>query len=352
MTSVTVQASRTYEVKIGRGLLAQTGETLRSLGAGHKVMLVSDTNVYPLYGAAVEASLAAAGFAVIPFVFPAGEASKTLSTYGALLDALCEKGFSRSDTVAALGGGVVGDLAGFAAATFQRGMGLIQLPTSLLAAVDSSVGGKTAVDLTAGKNQVGAFYQPQAVLCDVDTLATLPEAEYRNGCAEIIKYAMIADAALFDRLEGAPVSDDFESVIGRCVAIKRDFVEADEKDKGLRMMLNFGHSFGHAIETLSGYATPHGQAVAMGMAAITRAAAKRGDCDEGVVARLEALLASTGLPSTLPYPAADMARVMLTDKKNAGDALNLILPRAIGKCEIRAVAHTALGDWLTAGGAL
>ena len=352
MKTVTVHASRTYDVRVGGGLLAQTGETLRALGAGHKVMLVSDTNVFPLYGTAVEASLAAAGFATFRFVFPAGEASKNLETYGALLNALCEGGFSRSDTVAALGGGVVGDLAGFAAATYQRGMGLIQLPTSLLAAVDSSVGGKTAVDLTAGKNQAGAFYQPQAVLCDVDTLATLPAAEYRNGCAEIVKYAMIADAALFDRLEGASVSANYEAVIARCVEIKRDFVEADEHDTGRRMMLNFGHSFGHAIETLSGYATPHGQAVAMGMAAITRAAAQKGDCDAAVAERLTALLMRIGLPTALPCPADTMARVMLTDKKNAGDSLNLILPRAIGRCEIRAVAHAALTDWLKAGGAL
>ncbi|MBP5617852.1 MAG: 3-dehydroquinate synthase, partial [Clostridia bacterium] len=299
MKTVTVHASRTYDVRVGSGLLAQAGETLRALGAGEKVMLVSDSNVFPLYGSAAEGALESTGFTVTPFVIPAGETSKNLENYGALLNAMCEAGLSRSDTVVALGGGVVGDLAGFAAATYQRGTGLVQLPTSLLAAVDSSVGGKTAVDLPAGKNQVGCFYQPQAVLCDVDTFATLPEAEVSNGCAEIVKYAMIADADLFARLEGAPVRENYEEIVARCVAIKRDYVEADEKDNGLRMMLNFGHTVGHAVEAVSGYAIPHGQAVAIGMVAITRAAAQQGDCAPEVAERLTALLKAAGLPTEL-----------------------------------------------------
>ena len=352
MKTVTVRASRTYDVRVGSGLLAQTGAVLRALGAGEKVMLVSDSNVYPLYGAAVEKALESAGFAVSRFVLPAGETSKNLTNYGALLNAMCEAGMGRCDTVAALGGGVAGDLAGFAAATYQRGTGLIQLPTSLLAAVDSSVGGKTAVDLPAGKNQVGAFYQPQAVLCDVGTFATLPETEVRNGAAEIVKYAMIADADLFSLLEEAPVSAHYEEIVARCVAIKRDFVEADERDLGLRMMLNFGHTVGHAVEAASKYEIPHGQAVAIGMAAITRAAVAGGRCAPAVEERLTALLKGIGLPTELPYGAETLSEIAITDKKSAGDAIRLILPREIGKCEIVPVDKGALCSLLKAGGAL
>lgn len=351
MKTITVHASRIYDVRVGQGLLSGTGETLRALGAGSRVALVSDDNVFPLYGERAEKSLTQAGFTVLRFVFPAGEKSKNLAVYGALLNAMCEAGLSRFDTVAALGGGVVGDLAGFAAATYQRGAGFIQLPTSLLAAVDSSVGGKTAVDLTAGKNQVGAFYQPMAVLCDTDVFATLPEEEVQNGAAEVVKTAMIADAALFETLEREPARVISEETVARCVAVKRDHVEKDERDLGVRMMLNFGHTFGHAVEAVSGYTVPHGRAVAMGMAAVARAAHAMGYCDESVARRLTALLEKAGLPTALPYSAEDLARAAGTDKKSAGDQVRLIVPRAIGRCDILSVEKSALSDWLKAGGA-
>lgn len=219
-----------------------------------------------LYAARLEASLTRAGFRVVTFTYPGGEHCKTLATYTALLDFLAAHRLSRSDLIVALGGGVTGDLAGFAAATYQRGIPFVQVPTTLLAAVDSSVGGKTAVNLDSGKNQVGCFYQPSLVLCDPDTLRTLPPEEYRNGCAEVIKYAVLRSAPFFDELRAQPVSAQVGHVIATCVGMKRDLVVADEFDRGSRQLLNLGHTFGHAVEACSGYTVPHGCGVAIGMA--------------------------------------------------------------------------------------
>ena len=234
MRSIHIKASREYDVLVERGLLDRAGELLREVSAPGMAAIVSDDTVYALYGERTVKAFEKAGYRVHSFTFPAGEGSKNLSTYADVLHFLGEHRFSRSDVVVALGGGVVGDLAGFAAATYQRGMGFAQIPTTLLAAVDSSVGGKTAVDLPTGKNQAGSFYQPCIVICDPNTLETLPEEQCRCGCAEIIKYSMLGNAAFFEELYKTPVREQYEHVIEVCVQMKRDIVGADEYDLGRR----------------------------------------------------------------------------------------------------------------------
>ena len=244
---------------------------------------------------------------------------------------------------------MVGDLAGFAAATFLRGIPFLQLPTTLLAAVDSSVGGKTAIDLRGGKNLAGAFYQPSAVLCDLDTLDTLPQETFADGCAEVIKYGMLGDPGLLDRLEGADFRPDPEEVVARCVARKRDLVEQDEFDTGARQLLNLGHTVGHGIEACSGYAVSHGKAVAMGMVLVTRAAVSFGLCPPAVLPRLEALLRQHHLPTETPYPARALYEKTLSDKKRAGDTITLVVPTAWGKSQLRQLPVGELLSWIERG---
>ena len=237
MNTVTVRASRQYDILIGQGLLPTLGAEAKKLGKAQKVCVISETTVYPLYGAVAEESLKSAGFSVVSYVFPAGEESKNGLIFLDLLNFLAENQLTRSDLIVALGGGVVGDLAGFAAASYLRGIRFIQVPTTLLAAVDSSVGGKTAIDLPAGKNLAGAFCQPSLVLCDTDTLNSLPLDIFRDGCAEVIKYGVLYDPKLFAHLEEKGLSFDREAVITRCVELKRDVVMEDEFDTGARMKL-------------------------------------------------------------------------------------------------------------------
>ena len=351
MKTIRIDASRSYDVVIGPGLLAETGGRIAALLGKGKVMVVSDDRVFSLYGERLVESLRAAGMSPAQFVFPQGEREKNLATYGRLLEELCRLRFTRSESIVALGGGVVGDLAGFAAATYQRGIPFVQLPTTLLAAVDASVGGKTAVDLAGGKNQAGAFWQPSLVLCDTDCLSTLTEAEYRCGCAEIIKYAMIGSPELFEELGRTPVRERYEEVIAACVAMKKDFVLADEYDTGARMLLNFGHSFGHAAEACSGYALPHGEAVAMGMAVMTRSAAAAGICTAETAEALLELERAYDLPTELPYPAEALAEAARADKKAAGDHLRIVVPEAVGRCRVETIPAGELLSWLKRGGA-
>ncbi len=349
MKTITVSASRAYDIRIGHGLLATLGEAVRDLGKVEKVFLVSDTQVYPLYGDAAEASLKAAGYSVSSFVFPAGEESKNGETFLKLLNALAQAGLSRSDLLVALGGGVVGDLAGFAAACYLRGIRFIQIPTTLLAAVDSSVGGKTAIDLPAGKNLAGAFYQPSLVLCDLDALDTLPEDIFRDGCAEVIKYGVLYDPELFSQLETSGLDFDREAVIARCVALKRDVVMEDEKDTGSRMKLNLGHTFGHAVEAHSRFTLSHGKSVAIGLAIIARASASMGICSEADAARIVSVLKAFGLPVQAQYTAEALLPYLLSDKKRSGGTVNLILPEAIGRCVVSPTPVSQLQSILQAG---
>lgn len=343
MTTVQVKASKNYEIHIGRGLLGAIGEEVKKLGKAEKVCIVSETTVWPLYGNTLKESLEKADFAVCSFVFPGGEASKNGTTFLELLNCLATNQLTRSDLIVALGGGVVGDLAGFAAASFLRGVRFVQVPTTLLAAVDSSVGGKTAIDLPAGKNLAGAFYQPSLVICDIDALDSLPETIFRDGCAEVIKYAMLYDPQLFAYLEEAGPEFDRERVIARCVEWKRDVVAQDEFDTDARMKLNLGHTAGHAVEAESQFAISHGQAVAIGMGIITRAAG----IPDGQ--KLLAMLEQFGLPTRTGYSADALVGHMLSDKKRSGRTVNLIIPRAIGDCAIVPTPVEALKSIIQAG---
>ena len=328
MKTVTVNASKSYEIKIGSGLLSTLGAEAAALKKAKKIALVSETNVYPLYGKQAEQSLHHAGFEVVSFVFPAGEESKCAATYLELLNFLAENKLTRTDLIVALGGGVVGDLAGFAAATYLRGIRFIQIPTTLLAAVDSSVGGKTAIDLPAGKNLVGAFWQPSLVLCDTDTLTSLPRDVFLDGCAEVIKYGILYDESFFTYLESAGPDFDREAVIARCVEMKRDVVMKDEFDTGSRMMLNLGHTIGHGVEASSEFTLSHGKSVAIGMAIVCRAS----HCPD--TDRILNILNQFKLPTTTGTDADTLFRYALSDKKRSGSTVNLIIPSKIGHCAI------------------
>lgn len=346
MRTVTVKTGRPYEVLIGAGLLSDIGKRVAAVTTVGRAMLVSDDNVYAIYGEKVGKALEESGFQISRFVIRNGEESKNLQIYGQILESLCENRFTRDDVIIALGGGVTGDLAGFVAATYQRGIPFVQVPTSLLAAVDSSVGGKTAVDLPNGKNQVGCFYQPVLVLCDTDTLQTLPKEEYRNGCAEIIKYGMLDGPELFGKLESKPVSEQYEDIIERCVSIKRDYVEQDEYDRGMRMLLNLGHTIGHAVETCSEFRVPHGNGVAIGMAKIAAAAARKGFCGEDTAKRLTALIRVYGLPTKTSFAKDDLWAAAMNDKKNATDAMRIVVPEAIGRCSVIRLSREEFREWL------
>ena len=351
MRSIHIKASREYDVLVERGLLDRAGELLREVSAPGMAAIVSDDTVYALYGERTVKALEKAGYRVHSFTFPAGEGSKNLSTYADVLHFLGEHRFSRSDVVVALGGGVVGDLAGFAAATYQRGMGFAQIPTTLLAMVDSSVGGKTAIDLPAGKNLAGTFYQPWLVLCDPDCLDSLPDEIFHDGCAEVIKYAVLGNAAFFEELNCTPPHAQLEHIIETCVRMKRDIVAQDEFDRGQRQLLNLGHTFGHGIEACSSFAVSHGSAVAIGMAMIVRAAVQFGFCTTETRDTVLDLLRQYGLPTDCAYPAEQMLGVVLHDKKSSGSSINLIVPTQIGSCQIRKTPASELLAWLKAGGA-
>lgn len=350
MKTVHIDASKSYDVRIGRGLLDDCGRQIAERVRCASAAVVADDTVYALYGERVCASLEAAGVRTVCYVFPHGEKSKNLLEYAKILNFLAENRVTRADALIALGGGVTGDLAGFAAATYQRGIPFVQVPTTLLAAVDSSVGGKTAVNLASGKNQVGCFYQPSLVLCDPDTLRTLPPEEYRNGCAEVIKYAVLRSEPFFDALRAEPVSAQVEHVIATCVGMKRDLVAADEFDRGSRQLLNLGHSFGHAVEKCSDYAVPHGCGVAIGMAIIARAAAKRGICTDDTCAQILALLRQYGLPTETAFTRDALTDAARSDKKIADGKLHLIVPERIGRCRIETIPAADIPAWLADGG--
>ena len=352
MKTVHIDASKSYDVRIGRGLLDDCGRQIAERVRCASAAVVADDTVYALYGERVCASLEAAGVRTVCYVFPHGEKSKNLLEYAKILNFLAENRVTRADALIALGGGVTGDLGGFAAATYLRGIPFVQLPTTLLAAVDSSVGGKTAVDLPAGKNLAGAFYQPELVLCDLDTLDTLPREIFLDGCAEVIKYAVLGSRELFALLADIPSGKGLEEVTARCVEMKRDFVQSDERDRGARQMLNLGHTFGHAVEASSRFTLSHGKSVAIGMAMILRAACSRGLCSAETRDAVIALLQRYGLPTECPYPADMLLGALSADKKIFGTRLNLVVPTDIGACRLLAVGVDELSGWLRDGGAI
>lgn len=350
MRSVTVKTSATYEVLIGSGLLQKAGEAVKKVISPCKAAIVTDSTVVHLYEETVRKSLTEAGFSVCTFVFPAGEASKNMHTLSHLLEFLAKEEMTRTDMIVALGGGVTGDLAGFGAAVYLRGIPFVQIPTTFLAAIDSSVGGKTAVDLEAGKNLAGAFYQPKLVLCDTDVLQTLPEVVFADGIAEALKYGVLGDAALFEKIAGGDFRQDLEEIIETCVSMKRDVVEEDEFDTGKRQLLNLGHTFGHAIEQKSHFQMTHGHAVAIGMHLIAKAAEAKGVAEKGTAATIAKALEQNQLPKETEFSPAEVAEGTLRDKKRRGGTISFVFPKKIGACEIvkipveevEALARTAM----------
>lgn len=334
MEKLRVTASRSYDVVFGTDLLSSCGELVKSVLSPETAAVVSDDNVAPLYGDTVCRSLENAGIKAHCFVFPHGEASKSAGTYIRLLDFLAESGLTRTDAVVALGGGVTGDLAGFAAATYMRGVGLVQIPTSLLAMVDSSVGGKTAIDLPAGKNLCGAFYQPHLVICDLSALDTLPEEYFLDGCAEVIKYGCIGSAELLEHLKARGRSFDRSYVIPLCIGMKRNVVAGDEFDRGNRQLLNFGHTAGHVIEKLSRFSVSHGRAVAMGMVIMAEAAALAGYCSRGCADEIQGIISDFGFDTHHGFPSDEFLPGFSTDKKRAGGFITAVCPTGRGRCSL------------------
>lgn len=357
MRSIHIKASREYDVLVERGLLDRAGELLREVSAPGMAAIVSDNTVYALYGERTVKALEKAGYRVHSFTFPAGEGSKNLSTYADVLHFLGEHRFSRSDVVVALGGGVVGDLAGFVAATYMRGVPVVQVPTTLLSMVDSSVGGKTGVNLAAGKNLVGAFKQPAYVCADTATLATLDEREWACGCAEIAKSAVIDSDDFFFWLvdaAGALAARDevvVEEAIARSVVFKADVVAADKSEsKGVRECLNYGHTLGHAVESLAGYgAFSHGAAVAEGMRFAARMAVSLVDAPLDLVETQDSLLDQLGLPA-LDWSAEPeaMLEAMKRDKKARRGQVRFVLPRDVGSWQLADVDDATILDHLNA----
>ncbi|MBQ7878490.1 MAG: 3-dehydroquinate synthase [Bacteroidaceae bacterium] len=328
--TIHVEASRSYDIIIGRDILPQIAGSIRPLTGDCRLCILTDSTVDALYGDKLVDLLTDAGFAADKFVIPAGEASKCADNLLDFLNFLAECKYTRSDALIAFGGGVVGDLCGLSAALYLRGVKYIQIPTTLLAAVDSSVGGKTAIDIPAGKNLVGAFYQPVLVYCDTALMDTLSPEIYRDGCAEVIKYGVILDKQLYEILQRQPFEREY--VVSRCVEIKRDVVQQDEFDNGLRGLLNFGHTFGHAVEKLSDFAVSHGAAVAKGMLLAARMAPLCGLCN--VADELVELLHQYGFDLSVDYSADEIYEAILSDKKRRGGDITVVLPRAIGNCTL------------------
>lgn len=334
---------RSYRIHIGYGLLDSVGEIVKELFGGQKVMVVTNPTVHSLYGKTVRERLEKAGISTVVAEIPDGEEYKALSTAEGLYDLAYSRELDRRTPILALGGGVVGDLAGFVAATYLRGVPFIQIPTTLLAQVDSSVGGKVAVNRPRGKNIIGAFYQPSAVIADLATLKTLPEREIRAGMAEVIKCGVIADGEFFgwleENLEKALVLEPaaMEKIVTAACRIKASVVQQDETEQGLRAILNFGHTVGHAVESLTGYKTfRHGEAVAIGMSAAAKMAVRMGLMGENEKDRLASLLVRTGLPVDVPagLDRGELIRSMRRDKKVISSRLTFVLPVTMGKVEI------------------
>jgi 3-dehydroquinate synthase len=343
---------RSYPILIGSNLLPKLGQHCAKLGLGKRCAIISDTNVARRYAKIAMASLRAAGFEPVLVTVPAGETSKSLKAVQTCCDQLARHRLERKSFIVALGGGVAGDLAGFVAAVYLRGIAFVQAPTTLLAQVDSSVGGKVGVNLPAGKNLVGSFYQPRLVLCDLDTLATLPMRQFRSGLAEVIKYGIIRDAALFGRLEknlGSLLKRNpavLAETVARCCEIKAEVVAQDERDDGLRAILNFGHTIGHALEAIAGYGKYlHGEAIAIGQVAAAKLSVAVSGLPAVEAHRIESLFRKAGLPVEVQLSARQKSRLfeaMQLDKKVSGGEIQFVLARRIGKVEAGRKAPRAL----------
>lgn len=340
---IRVNASKSYDVLIGGGILSSAGERIKEVISPCKIALVTDDTVNGLYADTIEKSLESAGFNVVKFVFLHGEESKNLRVYGEILNFLAENQLTRTDALVALGGGVVGDMAGFAAATFLRGIKYIQIPTTLLSQIDSSVGGKTAIDLKMGKNLVGAFCQPSLVLCDIDTLKTLPKKIFTDGMGEVVKYAVL-DKDIFLLVEKGDF--DIAKLVYMCVDYKRKIVEADEFEGGVRKLLNFGHTPAHGIEKLSNYTISHGNAVAMGVDIINRNSLRHGYITDDEYKRISNMLKNLVGKEDCPYQIKDVMDAALSDKKRSGDYITLMMTHGIGDVRGEKVSASALKGFI------
>lgn len=331
MKTLRVNAGGGYDILIERGLLQNCGEKIKSVVSAKKAAIISDTNVAPLYLETVEKSVNEAGIETVSYVFEAGESSKTTANLIKIVEFLAESGLTRNDCVIALGGGVCGDMAGFSAAVYLRGIKYIQIPTTLLAQVDSSVGGKTAVDLPQGKNLCGAFWQPSLVVIDPNVLDTLAPHFFSDGMGEVIKYGCIKSKSLFEKIEKENARDIIDDVIYECADIKRGVVERDEKEAGERALLNFGHTCGHSIEKLSNFSgVSHGEAVGIGMVMISKAGEKAGVTEKGTADKIAVLLKKYGLKTETDLPVSEIVRNMAFDKKRTSGGIKLIMLRSIG----------------------
>lgn len=349
MNTVTVNASKKYNIYIGSGLINNCGEMIKNELGICSAAVITDDNVNRLYADRVVSSLEEAGFRTVKLVFTHGEESKSVATYADILSFLAENHITRSDMIVALGGGIPGDMGGFAAATFLRGIKFVQMPTTLLSAVDSSVGGKTAVNLPQGKNLVGSFYQPDMVICDYSTLDTLPDEIFADGCAEVIKYGVILDEEFFEFLKSNDIKENIEYVITRCVELKRDIVGLDEKDTGIRGILNFGHTIGHAIEINSNFEISHGSAVAIGMVIAAKGAYKTGMSNVDLTAEIKEVLIKNHLPVSCEYTPEALFNVACSDKKRTGGTITLIVPEKTGKCVGKKIPVSETLDFIKAG---
>lgn len=333
MKMITVNTSKKYDVIIDRAILHNTGKIVQKILNIDTAVIITDDIVDSLYTNILSDSLIGCGFRVIKYTIANGENSKNSENYIDILNFLASESVTRKDAIFAFGGGVVGDLAGFAAATYLRGIRFVQIPTTLLAAVDSSVGGKTAINLQSGKNLAGAFYQPDVVICDLDLLKTLSTEVFHSGLAEIIKYAVIGDKELFELLK-LDIDSSLENIIYRCVDAKRDVVVRDEQENGDRKLLNFGHTIGHAIEKLSDYKVPHGYAVAIGMAYMSRAAVKMNLCSSECCDEIINMLRRFELPIHTEFNPDELWKAALSDKKRNANKITIIVPEDIGKCKL------------------
>lgn len=349
MKTVEVSTGSKYNIVIGDGLLKDSGRMIREITSAKTAAIVTDSVVDGLYSDTVRKSLEANGFETVKFVFPNGEKSKNINTYSDMLEFMAENRLTRSDCIVALGGGVVGDMAGFCAATYLRGISFVQIPTTLLACVDSSVGGKTAIDLKAGKNLAGAFYQPKLVICDYSTLSTLSDEIFSDGMAETIKYGALFDGDFLNFLNENNARDNLEYIIEKCVTFKRDIVNVDETDRGVRGLLNFGHTIGHSIEKCSNFAVSHGSAVAIGMVLMSRGAYKSGITKADITDFLVSLLKKYNLPVSTDFSSEELFDVTLSDKKRSGDDITLVVPSEFGKCELYKTQINSLKDIIEKG---
>ena len=332
--------------------LSEVGKEIANIQESGTVAIITDSNVAPLYLKICEDSIKASGLNAISFVIPAGEKSKSGEVYLGLLEKLASSGLTRSDGIAALGGGVVGDIAGFLAATYMRGVKFYQIPTTLLSMVDSSIGGKTGINLASGKNLAGAFYLPSLIFRDIELLSTLGDDIFREGMAEVIKYGIAFDEELFERLNKNVIDretvktskEELKDIIERCVKIKNDIVAMDFRDNGARQLLNFGHTIGHAIEKLSDYNISHGDAVAKGMMKITEIAEGMSWCNTDTFNYVNDILLKYGFDLDIPYSGREIFDIILNDKKRRGDEIEIVVPEKIGKCGIKRMSITELGE--------